>query len=89
MSYATNQFFEFILYRLVENLILRKNQEKKSLGSFAVFGIFGFCREPCFGKKYFFVFLRILLRDFSEKSFFTKNFLINEEIKQMNQNFFG
>ncbi len=42
-----------------------------------------------FGKKFFFVFLRILLSDFSEKSFFTKNSLINEEIMRMNQNFFG
>jgi len=44
MAYTTNQFFDFILCGLVENLI----SGKKGLGSFTVLGIFRFCREQNF-----------------------------------------
>ena len=45
-----NQFFEFFLYRLVENLVLGKNQQKKVA---KVSRFFGFS-----GKKFFFRFFQ-------------------------------
>ena len=53
MSYATNQFFEFILYRLVENLILRKNQEKKVSEVSRFSGYSGFDGSPVSEKNFF------------------------------------
>jgi len=70
MTYATNHFFESFLYRLVENLILRKNQEKKVSEVSRFSGYSGFDGSPVFRKKIFFRFFK----DFAKRLFRKKLF---------------
>ena len=54
MSNVRNQNFVFLLYRLVENFILRKNPEKKFSEFYRLPLQSGFAGSPNFSKKSFF-----------------------------------
>jgi hypothetical protein len=54
MSNVRNQNFVFLLYRLVENFILRKNPKKKFSEFYRLPLQSGFAGSPNFSKKTFF-----------------------------------
>jgi hypothetical protein len=83
MTYATNQFFDFFLYGLVENLIIITNQEQKVLldSWFSIYS--GLDGSPVFRQIFFSFFFKkhdVLKLYFDIFFFVMKNYISHKNV---------